>query len=607
MAPPGVAQDLLLRRCLTLFTGFDGIDGEDEAEILRRAMAQVSAVGTGRAEAGYLRLGKGLVRCPYDGQRATEALDTQVRELAGRDGPVRFPRRAWGWAFGLRERDGLRGPHEPDRPHKPHAPDGLYGALVVSYRDRPGEDERLLLTLLVRQTAAALSTAAAHRRARDQALELRRAWDEREAIRRRLDSSLTDLCHLREVHDALARSAARGDGEEGIVRTLHRITGLAAAAEDRFGNLRAWAGPGRPDPYPKPDPERREELLREAARRPRPVRVRDRLVAVADPRGEVLGALSLVDPEGRADERAVRALDHAATSLGLELAHVRELAEVELRLRRELVDDLLSGMGETGAAGDGSAAGDTSVAGSGSAAANTRAAEDTSAYARAEAVGHDLHGPHHVIVVRWTDRPADDVFLKAVSRAANGLGLRILPALRADTAVLVAQSAPGERSLHSALSRELGTCSGAIGVGASCDTPHEVPRSYQEALRALEVRRRSHSPYGMTCYDDLGLYRILPTGDDHREVERFVREWLGPLLDYDARHHTDLVETLCEYFDRGGNYSETAAALVIHRSTLRYRLQRIREIGGCDLTDVDSRLNLQVATRIWKIMRSGPE
>ncbi|GAA0916394.1 MULTISPECIES: CdaR family protein [Streptomyces violaceusniger group] len=99
-----------------------------------------------------------------------------------------------------------------------------------------------------------------------------------------------------------------------------------------------------------------------------------------------------------------------------------------------------------------------------------------------------------------------------MSRAATGPGLRILPALCAETAVLVAQGAPGERSLHAALSRELGTGSGAIGVGGSCGTPHEVPRSYQEALRALEVRRRSHSPYG----------------------------------------HTDLVETLCAYFDRGG-------------------------------------------------------
>ncbi|WNF00064.1 helix-turn-helix domain-containing protein [Streptomyces luomodiensis] len=576
MAPPAAAHDPLLRRCLTLFSGFDGIEDQDEAAILRRAMAQVSAVGTGRAEAGYLRLvdgdgGGGLVRCPHDGARATGALDAQVRELAGRDGPVRFPRRAWGWAFGLRVPDG------------PHEPDGLHGALVVSYRDRPGEDERLLLRLLVRQTAAALATAAAHRRERVQAVELRRARDEREAIRRRLDSSLTDLDQLREVHDALARSAAHGDGEDGIVRTLHRITGLAAAAEDRFGNLRAWAGPGRPDPYPKPDPARREELLREAARRPRPVRVRDRLLAVADPRGEVLGALFLLDPDGRADARAVRALDQAATSLGLELAHLRELAEVELRLRRELVADLLAGT------------------------------DDTGAYARSEALGHDLRGPHHVIVVRWADRPADDVFLKAVRRAAAGLGLRMLSALRSDTAVLVVQGAPeadgaaDERSLHTALGRELGTDSGAVGVGGSCDTPREVPRSYQEALRALEVRRRSHRAHGMTFFDDLGLYRILRTGNDHREVERFVREWLGPLLDYDALHHTDLVETLSEYFDRGGNYSRTAEALVIHRSTLRYRLRRIREISGSDLADVDSRLNLHVATRMWKIMRNGPE
>ncbi|MBD3010498.1 hypothetical protein [Streptomyces sp. 5-10] len=75
-----------------------------------------------------------------------------MRELAGRDGPRSgFPRRArgWGWAFGRRERGSLRGPHAPHGPHarddrhESPAPDGLHGALVVSYRARPGEDERL--------------------------------------------------------------------------------------------------------------------------------------------------------------------------------------------------------------------------------------------------------------------------------------------------------------------------------------------------------------------------------------------------------------------------------------------------------------------------------
>lgn len=66
------------------------------------------------------------------------------------------------------------------------------------------------------------------------------------------------------------------------------------------------------------------------------------------------------------------------------------------------------------------------------------------------------------------------------------------------------------------------------------------------------------------------------------------------------------METLSRYFDCGGNYAETAQSLTIHRSTLRYRLQRIREISGRDLTDVEDRLNLQVATRVWKVMLGEP-
>ncbi|WP_405575404.1 helix-turn-helix domain-containing protein [Streptomyces sp. NBC_01167] len=40
---------------------------------------------------------------------------------------------------------------------------------------------------------------------------------------------------------------------------------------------------------------------------------------------------------------------------------------------------------------------------------------------------------------------------------------------------------------------------------------------------------------------------------------------------------------------------------------MRYRLQRIRKIGGVDLTDVDSRLNLHVATRAWKLLTGAME
>jgi DNA-binding PucR family transcriptional regulator len=121
-------------------------------------------------------------------------------------------------------------------------------------------------------------------------------------------------------------------------------------------------------------------------------------------------------------------------------------------------------------------------------------------------------------------------------------------------------------------------------------------------VRALEIREKSLSPDGASDYMQLGIYRLLGTGDTTREVETFVQQWLGPLLDYDARRNADLVRSLATYLDCGGNYDQTAQALMIHRSTLRYRLHRIRDLTERDLSNVDTRFNMHVATRAWNVL-----
>jgi DNA-binding PucR family transcriptional regulator len=210
-----------------------------------------------------------------------------------------------------------------------------------------------------------------------------------------------------------------------------------------------------------------------------------------------------------------------------------------------------------------------------------------------------------VVVVHWSSNAPDDSFTRAVEQATATTATRPLITRRGDRVVLLTEARPNDDAVHAALAHELGTPDGAIGVSTRCDSPDGVPRCYQEAVRALEVRQNSRQRSGTTFFDDLGLYRILGPGNDLRELEGFVREWLGQLIDYDAGHDTELVETLSRYFDCGGNYDDAAAALTVHRSTVRYRLQRIREISDRDLADVDTRLNLQVATRVWKIILSG--
>ncbi|WP_431944884.1 PucR family transcriptional regulator [Actinacidiphila sp. bgisy167] len=532
-------------------------DTPDEGEILRLAMSHVAAAGPYSAEAGYLEVDGELVPSTGNGEIHAAAVDCRVRELAGQDGPVTVPGRPWGRALGLR---GL---------------DRLHGYLVVTSRSRPTEAEYSLLVTLVRHTAAALSVAFAHRRRREDALELHRLREERTALQRQLISVAAELGYQRVVHALMADVAASGGGEEAVTRALHGLTGLSALVEDRFGRLRSWTGPSRPDPYPEPDPLRQDEMLRAVAREAGPVRIKDRLVTLVRPHGEILGVLALVDARNEADEHTVLALEYAATSLALELAHLRDLAEVELRLHRELVDDLLAG------------------------------ADEASAYARSEAAGYDLHRSHYVVVVQRSDRTADDSFAQTVGRAASGVGIRSLLTPRSDHVVLIADDRPHARALYEALAQETGTRSATIGVSARCDSLDDIPHRYQEAQRALDVRRHSREHYGTTFFDELGLYRILGPGNDHRELETFVNEWLGQLIDYDSRHHTTMAETLSRYFDCGGNYDETAESLAIHRSTLRYRLKRIRDISGNDLANVEDRLNLQVATRVWKIVLGG--
>ena len=82
-----------------------------------------------------------------------------------------------------------------------------------------------------------------------------------------------------------------------------------------------------------------------------------------------------------------------------------------------------------------------------------------------------------------------------------------------------------------------------------------------------------------------------------------MAEWLGPLIDYDSVHGTPLVLTLSEYLDRGGNYEASAQALSVYRSTLKYRLRRIRQVSGYDLSLPDVQFNRQVATHAWRTLQ----
>jgi DNA-binding PucR family transcriptional regulator len=531
----------------------------DEFEILRIATTAVPSLGGCRLEAVYLDgnwWSVGSVNRPAN----ADVLHAQFAALGRAGGAVDVEGAGWAWAYPLVSLDDMR------------------GYLVVSLDTEPEPHYQFLLNVLIQQTGAALVNARLHAQERVSAERERSIADELRAANLALERAMTELARSSDavqrsldIHNRLTAVASAGEGQEGIARALHQLTGLPVAIDDRYGNLAAWVGPGRPDPYPKPTPARREQTLRRALNARGPVRDRGRLIMVAQPGSQALGTIALIDPNRTAGHSEKVALEHANTVLKLELAHLRALGEAELRLRRDLVEELLAG---------------TDV---------------DSAQARARALGYDLARPHRVVVVTNGSRHGDhEAFYHAVRRASRATGVGSLVAARPGGVAVLSDTDQDWEQFRAAIIAQMGSQGGCrVGVGAPCTQPPEFPRSHGQAQLALKMQVATASPDQVTIFEDLGIYQLLSEIANIGSVEAFIHRWLGPLLDYDAGKDAQLVDTLSCYLECGGNYDLTAKTLSLHRSTLRYRLQRIRDISGHDLNNPDTRFNLQLATRAW--------
>ena len=528
-------------------------DGRDSNDILELAADSVSSLTRSTTDAAYRIIAGSLTDNRDPGRPLGNELDTAVEQNLDVDREIALADGIWRYALILRA---LR---------------GMTGVLVVRAATALSPDELFLLKALAQQTAAAMTAAALIAQERDQQLRLQHLIEERNETIEHLARVVSDLERHERIHEALTALSSAGAGEEGIAAKLHDLTSLAVGVEDAFGNLRAWSGAEEPRDYRCIGGANREEVLRSAAAGGQPAREGDRLFSVVRSRGDLLGVLLLCDPGGRAGTLDSFTLDYGATVLALELSHRRELAHAELRRRRDLIDDLLTGT------------------------------DNESAYARGEALEHDLRSAHCVAVLHW-ENIGSGLVAKAVAHWFKRMGQDCLVARRHATTILVSSGDLDHIDLYHAISADVSSNRGSIGIGSLVDAPSALPQSFSEAQRAFKIKRASPTPYGSRRFEDLGVYRILDPGDRRPEVRGFVQEWLGALLDYDRTKNAELVKTLAHYLDCGGNYDLTAQSLQIHRSTLRYRLARIRDITGRDLQDVDTRLNLHLATRVLDVL-----
>jgi sugar diacid utilization regulator/putative methionine-R-sulfoxide reductase with GAF domain len=412
---------------------------------------------------------------------------------------------------------------------------------------------------------------------------------ERSELQRRTEVQLADIRLSHETHERLTKLSLDGAGIPSILQVIGSLAGGRAALYSPDGYRIRGAG----EPVEGMPPRIQAPAIAGAAREVRinagrPARPFDLVPVRAG--SDMLGLLVVgVDDESVDAEGRLRALEHGSTVLALELAKERAAAEVERRLRGDLVEEVLAGGLE---------------------------ADEAERIARqAERLGHRLPAKAWVVVLE----PDDDKTEAALAArgqqdrldgALSGIVRSRLPGaltlVRSASAVFLVpdELAPDLPAVEKLAGQVLAAAapvmkpgSASVGIGNIANGVGELARSHVEARQALRLTRRAGGRGRVASYRSLGAFRLLLEVQSPDALRRFVNELLGPLLQYAQSRDTPLLETLEALAAARWVRRAAARNLGIHINSMSYRVERIQALTGLQLDDPETRVAISIALR----------
>jgi sugar diacid utilization regulator len=301
--------------------------------------------------------------------------------------------------------------------------------------------------------------------------------------------------------------------------------------------------------------------------------------------------------ERTGEDTSLLLTEHAATICGVILGRERVVAAAASRIRDDLVEGLLSGHGRDPA--------------------------ETGRWARH--LGYDPGHDHHVLSIALEaaqGAPADGglaLTQRAAEAAENFLTTRAPDAIISvrDTEVAVVLPAhgpdgPGSRApkLGSLCIARLGELfpevAATVGIGGPCRDPGEIRLAYAQARRTVETVRRVGRAGRVVAFGDLGIHRLLLQVPDLAELRGFADEVLGRLSAGGSDQAPVYLATLACYFRENASPQRASQVLHVHPNTVTYRIRRMEEITGLDLSSYRDRLMAQVALEILDAVGEVP-
>jgi purine catabolism regulator len=154
--------------------------------------------------------------------------------------------------------------------------------------------------------------------------------------------------------------------------------------------------------------------------------------------------------------------------------------------------------------------------------------------------------------------------------------------------------------LRDALARE----HGEVRVAASRVAPTTALRpSYHEARYALEVASfaNGRAP-DVASWRDLGSFQLLLSVQDDEALRLYCDSVLGPIEEGEGEYGGELLKSLEAFLEQNGQWEKAARVLFCHRHTLRYRIRRIEQLTGRDLSSARDRIEFWLALKARELV-----
>ncbi|WP_126428621.1 PucR family transcriptional regulator [Brevibacillus marinus] len=144
-----------------------------------------------------------------------------------------------------------------------------------------------------------------------------------------------------------------------------------------------------------------------------------------------------------------------------------------------------------------------------------------------------------------------------------------------------------------------------FGIGLPREHLTELRGSYVEAKKALEYGRKVSRDECVFHYSDMYVEDLLMGLNHHPSLRALYEMYLLPVQDYDRKNGSQLFQTLDAYVRHGGNTKKVAEELFVHRNSVNYRVERMKDILQAEIHDPKVLLRLDLALRAYKLELVG--